>query len=77
MTTCRVGSLYLQALLGQQRSIQLRISHDELASMVATTTLRISLFVRRFKNLGLIEMSLENHLIIKETKLTSYLKSIA
>ena len=79
----RLGQTLLQLArkLGKKdpRSIriELRISHDELASMVGTTRPRVSLFMQRFKNLGLIEMSLEHHLIIKETKLTGYLKSIA
>jgi CRP/FNR family cyclic AMP-dependent transcriptional regulator len=56
--------------------IELRISHDELASMVGTTRPLVSLFMERFKHLGLIETSLEHHPIIKESKLTTYLKSI-
>jgi CRP-like cAMP-binding protein len=44
--------------------IELRISHDELASMVGTTRPRASLFMGRLKHLGLIETSLEHHLII-------------
>ena len=57
--------------------IELRISHQELSEMVGTTRPRISVFMQRFRNLGLIEMSAENHLIIKESKLTAYLESIA
>jgi CRP-like cAMP-binding protein len=57
--------------------IDLRISHEELASMVGTTRPRISVFMQRFRNLGLIEMSTDYHLIIKEKKLTAYLASIA
>jgi CRP/FNR family cyclic AMP-dependent transcriptional regulator len=57
--------------------IELRISHEELAAMVGTTRPRISVFMQRFRNLGLIESSIEHHLIIKERKLTSYLTSIA
>jgi len=33
----------------------LRISHEELSEMVGTTRPRISLFMQRFHNLGLIE----------------------
>jgi hypothetical protein len=33
--------------------------------------------MQRFRNLGLIESSIEHHLIIKERKLTTYLTSIA
>jgi CRP/FNR family transcriptional regulator, cyclic AMP receptor protein len=57
--------------------IELRISHEELATMVGTTRPRISVFMQRFRNLGLIEMSDEHHLIVKERKLVAYLASIA
>jgi CRP/FNR family cyclic AMP-dependent transcriptional regulator len=79
----RLGKTLLQLArkLGKKdpRSIriELRISHEELASMVGTTRPRISMFMQRFRNLGLIEMSAEHHLIIKENKLTTYLASIA
>jgi CRP-like cAMP-binding protein len=79
----RLGQTLLQLArkLGKKdpRSIriELRISHEELASMVGTTRPRISVFMQRFRNLGLIEMSVEHHMIIKETKLTAYLASIA
>jgi CRP-like cAMP-binding protein len=79
----RLGKTLLQLArkLGKKdpRSIriELRISHEELASMVGTTRPRISVFMQRFRNLGLIETSIEHHLIIKENKLTAYLESIA
>ena len=79
----RLGKTLLQLArkLGKKdpRSIRiaLRISHEELASMVGTTRPRISVFMQRFRNLGLIETSVEHHLIIKENKLTAYLASIA
>ncbi|HXG67976.1 MAG TPA: Crp/Fnr family transcriptional regulator [Blastocatellia bacterium] len=57
--------------------IELRISHEELASMVGTTRPRVSVFMQRFRNLGLIEITEEHHLIIKERNLTAYLASIA
>src|SRR4030095_821430 len=57
--------------------VELRISHEELATMVGTTRPRVSAFMQRFRNLGLIEHSIEHHLIIKESKLTSYLTSIS
>jgi CRP-like cAMP-binding protein len=79
----RLGKTLLQ--LGRKLShsddgsmrLDVRISHEELASMIGTTRPRISLFMQRFRNLGLIEMSAEHHLIIKGEKLTSYLDSIA
>ncbi|MGH7769446.1 MAG: Crp/Fnr family transcriptional regulator [Candidatus Binatia bacterium] len=57
--------------------IELKISHEELSEMVGTTRPRISMFMQRFRNLGLIEMSKEHFLIIKENKLTKYLAQIA
>lgn len=79
----RLGKTLLQLAkkLGKQdpRSIRiaLRISHEELASMVGTTRPRISVFMQRFRNLGLLEHSEEHHMIIKEKKLVAYLASIA
>ena len=79
----RLGKTLLQLArkLGKKdpRSIriELRISHEELASMVGTTRSRISVFMQRFRNLNLIEISEEHHLIIKEKNLTTYLASIA
>ncbi|HEY2990132.1 MAG TPA: Crp/Fnr family transcriptional regulator [Candidatus Binatia bacterium] len=57
--------------------IELKISHEELSEMVGTTRPRISMFMQRFKNLGLIETNKEHFLIIKENKLTAYLAQIA
>jgi CRP/FNR family cyclic AMP-dependent transcriptional regulator len=57
--------------------IELKISHEELSEMVGTTRPRISLFMQRFHNLGLIETNKEHFLIIKENKLTDYLAQIA
>ena len=79
----RLGKTLLQLArkLGKKdpRSIriELRISHEELATMVGTTRPRISMFMQRFRNLDLIELSEEHHLIIKEHKLMTYLDSIA
>ena len=57
--------------------IELKISHEELSEMVGTTRPRISLFMQRFHNLGLIETNRDRFLIIKEHKLTDYLAQIA
>jgi len=61
----------------QSTRIKLKITHDELSEMVGTTRARISLFIQRFRNLGLIETIREHFLIIKENKLTDYLAQIA
>jgi CRP-like cAMP-binding protein len=79
----RLGQTLLQLArtLGQKdpRSIriELKISHEELSEMVGTTRPRISLFMQRFHNLGLIETSKDRFLVIKEKKLTEYLAQIA
>jgi CRP-like cAMP-binding protein len=57
--------------------IELRISHEELSNMIGTTRPRISVFMQRFRNLGLIELTEEHYLIVSEDKLISYLSSIA
>ena len=61
----------------QNTRIELKISHDELSEMVGTTRPRISLFMQRFRNLGLIETNLDRFLVINEKKLTDYLARIA
>ena len=57
--------------------IELKISHEELSAMVGTTRPRISFFMQRFRNLGLIETNSDHFLVIKENKLTGYLAQIA
>ncbi len=79
----RLGKTLLQLArtLGKKdpRSIriELKITHEELSGMVGTTRPRISLFMQRFRNLGLIETNSDHFLIIKEHKLTDYLAQIA
>ena len=79
----RLGKTLLQLArtLGKKdpRSIriELKISHEELSTMVGTTRPRISMFMQRFRNLGLIEINRDRFLIIKENKLTAYLAQIA
>jgi CRP-like cAMP-binding protein len=57
--------------------IELKISHEELSNMIGTTRPRVSVFMQRFRNLGLIELSEEHYLIVNEDKLDAYLESIA
>jgi CRP-like cAMP-binding protein len=57
--------------------IELKISHEELSNMIGTTRPRISVFMQRFRNLDLIEVSEDHYMIIKEDKLAAYLASIA
>ena len=73
--------LQLARTLGKRDPDSLRIdhkiTHQELSEMVGTTRSRVSVFMQRFRNLGLIETSDEHFLIIKEEKLTAYLAHIA
>jgi CRP/FNR family transcriptional regulator, cyclic AMP receptor protein len=57
--------------------IEVKITHEELSEMVGTTRPRISVFMQRFRNLGLIETNENNFLVIKEKRLTDYLAQIA
>jgi CRP/FNR family cyclic AMP-dependent transcriptional regulator len=57
--------------------IELKISHEELSEMVGSTRPRISMFMKRFRDLRLIETNENHFLIIKEKKLTDYLARIA
>jgi CRP-like cAMP-binding protein len=72
--------LQLAGKLGKKdpRSVRIeqKISHEQLSEMVGTTRPRITEFMRRFLELGLIEVSIEHFLIIKEQKLTDYLAQI-
>jgi CRP-like cAMP-binding protein len=79
----RLGKTLLQLAhkLGKKgpRSIriELKISHEELSETVGTTRPRISMFMRRFRDMGLIETNENHFLIIKEKALTDYLAHIA
>jgi CRP/FNR family transcriptional regulator, cyclic AMP receptor protein len=57
--------------------IELKITPEELSEMVGFTRPRISMFMQRFHNLGLIETNADLFLIIKEKKLSTYLAQIA
>ncbi len=73
--------LRLARTLGKQDPqsirIELRITHEELSEMVGTTRPRISVFMQRFRKLGLIETNANHFLFIKAEKLTAYLAQIA
>jgi hypothetical protein len=43
--------------------------------MIGTTRPRVSVFLQRFRNLGLIELTEEHQLSVKEEKLTAYLRA--
>lgn len=73
--------LHLARQLGKKgprsTQIELRVSHEELSHMIGTTRPRVSVFMQRFRNLGLIELSEEHYLLVKEDRLEAYLTSIA
>jgi CRP-like cAMP-binding protein len=54
--------------------IEQKITHEELSEMVGTTRPRITTFMQKFRVLGLIEISPEHFLIVKEAKLSDYLE---
>jgi len=53
--------------------IEQRFTHEELSEMVGTTRPRITEFLQRFRKLGLVEISPEHHLIVKQDKLIKHL----
>ncbi len=53
-----------------------RISHEELAEMVGTTRSRIGCFLKKFRRLGLIDLTGERHLILREMKIAEYLSRL-
>ncbi len=69
--------IHLGRALGQPdahgRRIARRISQEELAEMVGTTRTRVGIFLKRFREMGLISFSSERHLIVDNTGLESYL----
>lgn len=79
----RLGLTLLQLAhtLGKKEGCDFRLGHkisqDELSEMVGTTRPRITMFMQRFRHMGLVEASAERFLTIKENKLTDYLARIA
>jgi CRP/FNR family cyclic AMP-dependent transcriptional regulator len=58
---------------GGARGLPQKISHQELSQMVGTTRPRISEFMQRFRDLGLIDMTPDAHILIREQHLKEYL----
>ncbi len=79
----RLGTILLQLAgrlgIGDYRSVRIekRISHQELSAMVGTTRPRITAFMQRFRELGLVDQSAERFLVVREKKLTDYLAQTA
>lgn len=53
--------------------IEQKITHEELSTMVGTTRPRITVFMRKFRGMGLIEITSEHFLIVKQNALAEYL----
>lgn len=69
--------LFLAEKLGQPNPgstrIEKKITHEELSEMVGTTRPRVTAFLLQFRALGLIEITPEHFLIIREKQLADYL----
>ncbi len=61
---------------GTLRMVQ-RISHEELSEMVGTTRPRVGIFLKKFRELGLVRLSEEHCLIIEEKRLEDYIRRTA
>jgi CRP-like cAMP-binding protein len=72
--------LLLARKLGQSDArstrIEQKITHEELSEMVGTTRPRITAFMLEFRALGLIEVTPEHFLVIREKKLSDYLDRV-
>jgi CRP-like cAMP-binding protein len=56
------------------RGLGQKISHQELSEMVGTTRPRISEFMQRFRGWGLIDMTPDSHICIREGHIRQYLE---
>ncbi len=70
--------LHLGRLLGTGDShtvrIQQRISHEELSTIVGTTRPRIGIFLKKFRQLGLVGVTDDGFLVIEPEKMRQYLR---
>lgn len=71
--------IHLSGLLGQNRScgtcIDQKISQGELARMVGTTRTRIGIFLKKFREHGLIHLNGDRCLMIDEARMREYLET--
>jgi CRP/FNR family cyclic AMP-dependent transcriptional regulator len=56
--------------------IDSRISHEELSQMVGTTRPRVTEFMSRFRALGLIQVTRERHLIVRQARLAAHIAGL-
>jgi len=77
----RLGEILMQlaSKLGKPTTngirIEHRITHEELSKMVGTTRPRITEFLQVFRKLGLVDISSKHFLIVKQDRLTAYLRT--
>lgn len=75
----RLGTILLELAqkLGKKErqglTIEHKISHEELSEMVGTTRPRISAFMQRFRELGLIQTRPQHCLVVRDKDLSEYL----
>lgn len=75
----RLGNILLQLARSRGKQdprsirIELTMSYEELAAMIGTNESWVNLFMQRFHNLGLIETTEQDYIVVKENKLTKYL----
>lgn len=55
------------------RMITARITQEELAEMIGTTRSRVGCFLKRFREIGLVELDPQNRLIVNERRLSMFL----
>ena len=69
--------LYLSRCLGRSDShgtqIEQTLSHCELSEMVGTTRTRIGVFLKKFRDLGLVRLTEQQCLVIEQKRLAEYL----
>lgn len=58
-------------------TLERHITHEELSHIVGTTRPRISEFMRKFRELGLIETRAHNWLVVRDEELSDYLNQLA
>lgn len=60
----------------QGLTIEQKISHEDLSRMVGTTRPRVTEFMQRFRELGLIATRAQHCLVVRDRELTDYLTSL-
>lgn len=58
-------------------TIEHKISHEDLSHMIGTTRPRVSEFMQRFRQLGLIDTRAQQGLVVKDRELSDYLSKLA